>query len=323
MALDWLDRPRGGKPWMLMLGHKAPHSFYTPEPRFSNAFANVAVPYPDSAFHLEGKPGWIRQRMPTWHGIHGPLFDWRKTFPDDRPEAVKDFEAMTRAYWGTLLSVDESVGRLLAALERRGELDRTIVVFLGDNGLLNGEHGMVDKRTAHEPSLRIPLVVRYPGLIPPSRPKSVDAQVLTIDLAPSLLELCGAPSLPGIHGRSWVKLVREGDPSWRTSWFYEYNYEKQFPYTPNVRGLRTDRWKYIRYPHGDGGPDRHRAELYDLAADPLELRNLAGDPAHAATVAALRAELEQRMRETGLDPANDPMPLDEGIGTALPDARIR
>ncbi|MBM4155593.1 MAG: sulfatase [Lentisphaerae bacterium] len=323
LALEWLDRPRGDKPWMLILGHKAPHSYYTPEPRFSNAFANVAVPYPDSAFHLEGKPDWVRQRMPTWHGIHGPLFDWRKKFPDASPEAVKDFEAMTRAYWATLLSVDESVGRLLAALERRGELDRTVVVFLGDNGLLNGEHGMVDKRTAHEPSLRIPLLVRYPGLLPPARAKAVDAQVLTVDLAPSLLELCGAPPLPGIHGRSWVSLVRGGDPAWRTSWFYEYNYEKQFPYTPNVRALRTDRWKYIRYPHGDGGPDRHTAELYDLAADPEERRNLAADPARAATVAALRAELETRMRETALDPARDPMPVDEGIGTALPDAKLR
>ena len=187
MALDWLDRPRGGKPWMLMLGHKAPHSFYTPEPRFSNAFANVAVPYPDTAFHLEGKPEWIRQRMPTWHGIYGPLFDWRKQFPDARPEAVKDFEAMTRAYWGTLISVDDSVGRLYKLLEERGELDNTVFVFMSDNGILNGEHGMVDKRTMHEPSIRVPLVVRYPGLTPPEQPNVIYQQVLTTDIAPSTL----------------------------------------------------------------------------------------------------------------------------------------
>ena len=112
---------------------------------------------------------------------------------------------------------------------------------------------MVDKRTMHEPSIRIPLVVRYPGLT--KEPRIVDEQVLTMDMAPSLLELAGAPAMSGIDGRSWVKLVRGGDPDWRKSWFYDYNYEKEFPYTPNVRGIRTDEWKYIHYPHGDGSPD--------------------------------------------------------------------
>ena len=135
-------------------------------------------------------------------------------------------------------------------------------MFVGDNGLLEGEHGMVDKRTMHEPSIRIPMAVRYPGLTQGG--KVIDQQVLTIDMAPSLLELAGAPPLTNIHGRSWVPLVKGGDDQWRSSWFYYYNYEKQFPYTPNVRGVRTDEWKYIHYPHGDGGPDRHLAELYDL-----------------------------------------------------------
>ena len=164
LALDWLKGDHGGKPWLLMVGHKAPHSFYLPELKYSNAFERVWIPYPESAFHLEDKPPWIKDRLYTWHGIYGPLFEWRKQFPDDRPEAVKDFANMTRAYWSTILSVDDSVGRLLAELERRGELDRTVIVFMGDNGLLNGEHGMVDKRTMHEPSIRIPMVIRYPGL---------------------------------------------------------------------------------------------------------------------------------------------------------------
>ena len=108
-------------------------------------------------------------------------------------QPVKDFAAMTRAYWSTILSVDDSVGLLYETLRQTGQLDRTIIVFMGDNGLLNGEHGMVDKRTMHEPSIRIVQVVRFPRLTPPSRPKVVSQQVLTIDMAPSLLELCGAP----------------------------------------------------------------------------------------------------------------------------------
>ena len=321
IALDWLKRDRGGKPWLLMVGHKAPHSFYMPEPKYERAFDAVRVPYPQSAFELSGKPAWIKERLYTWHGIYGPLFEWRKKFPDDRPEAVKDFENMVHAYWGTILSVDDSVGRLRAWLEETGQLENTIIVFVGDNGLLEGEHGMVDKRTMHEPSIRIPLAVRYPRLAP--QPKVVNEQVLTVDMAPSLLELSGAPPIGNVDGRSWVTLVRSGDPSWRTSWFYYYNYEKQFPYTPNVRGIRTAQWKYIRYPHGDGGPDRHMAELYDLGNDPDERTNLIATPEAASLVQRLSAELAQLMAATGLTPQTDKMPLDEGIKKELPDQKIR
>jgi len=103
--------------------------------------------------------------------------------------------------------------------------------------------------------------------------------VLSVDMAPSLLDLCNAPPLGGIHGRSWRPLLEGRTEGWRAAWHYAYNYEKEFPYTPNVRGVRTDDWKYIHYPPGDSGPDRYAAELYHLKADPLETRNLIGDPA--------------------------------------------
>jgi N-acetylglucosamine-6-sulfatase len=319
LAIEWLGRERT-KPWALCLGHKAPHSFYTPEEKYARTFDGVRVPYPETAFHLDEKPAWMKDRLRTWHGIYGPLFEWRKNFPDDRPEAVRDFENMVHGYWGTILSVDDSVGRLVAWLRERGQLDRTIIVFMGDNGLLEGEHGMVDKRTMHEPSIHIPLLVRHPAL---AVGKVIAPQVLTLDLAPSLLELCGAPALENIQGRSWVQLVRGGDPAWRTAWFYEYNYEKQFPYTPNVRGVRTDEWKYIRYPHGDGTPDRHLAELYHLRTDPQERHNLINAPQHAARRAELHAELTRQMTAAGLTPDRDTMPLDAGIKKELPDQKIR
>ena len=120
-AADWLEGRRAGEPWALCIGHKAPHSFYFPEERYAHAFDTVRVPYPATAFQLDDKPDWIRQRLVTWHGIYGPLFDWRKQFPDTRPEAVRDFENMVHAYWGTVLSVDDSVGRLVELLEKRGE----------------------------------------------------------------------------------------------------------------------------------------------------------------------------------------------------------
>ena len=319
-AIDWVKSVSDDKPWALCVGQKAPHSFYFPEEKYSHTFDSVEVPYPASAFQLDGKPDWIQQRLKTWHGIYGPLFDWRKKFPDTRPEAVKDFERMVRAYWGTVLSVDDSVGRLVQYLKDSGQFENTIFVLMGDNGLLEGEHGMVDKRTMHEPSIRIPLIVCGPGL--PSD-TVVSGQVLTTDVAPSLLELCGAKPLPNIQGRSWVSLSHGKDPEWRKGWFYEYNYEKQFPYTPNVRGIRTDEWKFIRYPHGDGKPDRHMAELYHLKQDPLELKNLASDPEYASARRELEQQLSQLMAAEGLTPATDRMPLDEGIKSELPDQKIR
>ncbi|MCE9629391.1 MAG: sulfatase [Planctomycetia bacterium] len=319
-ALDWLRKRPGEQPWALCIGHKAPHSFYFPEPQYAHAFDDVRVAYPPSGSRLDGKPDWIRQRLPTWHGIHGPLFEWRKNFPDSRPEAVKDFENMVHAYWGTVLSVDDSVGRLIDFLRSTDQLANTIVVFMGDNGLLEGEHGMIDKRTMHEPSIRIPLIARGPGL---PRSRVVNEQVLTEDVAPSILEACAAQPLAACDGRSWVKLTTTGDPAWRTAWLYEYNYEKPFPYTPNIRGIRTDCWKFIRYPHGDGSPDRHPPELYDLVADPDELHNLADDPAHAAIRADLERGLADLLATHGLADGKDTMPLDEGIDTALPDVKIR
>ena len=319
LAIEWLSQRGSERPFLLILGHKAPHGPFVPEKKYRTVYDSLPVPYPASAFDLEGKPDWIAERLATWHGIYGPLYGFRKAFPDERPEAVSDFERFVRSYTATINSVDDSVGRIHAALAERGVLDRTIFVFSSDNGFLLGEHGMIDKRTMHEESIRVPLVVRYPARIEAGT--RITEQVLSIDLAPSLLELAGAPPLPRIHGASWVRLLEGRNEDWRTSWHYAYDYEKQFPYTPNVRGVRTAEWKYVHYPHGDGGPDRHRAEAYNLSADPGERVNLVDDPKAAHQVARLAALLEQHLVETGSLP--DPMPLDEGIKGELPDESIR
>jgi arylsulfatase A-like enzyme len=322
LAAKWIRRAAGGeKPFLVMLGHKAPHSFYYPEPKYEHAFDDVNIDYPKTAFMFGDKPKWFLARLDTWHGIYGPLFDYRRQFPDRRPEAVKDFAAMTRAYWGTIQSVDDSVGQLYDTLKAIGQLDNTLFIFTADNGLLNGEHGMVDKRTMHEPSIRVPLVVRYPALTEGAMANVIDQQVLTIDFAPSILDICGVAPLAKVHGASWKKLIHGDATGWRTSWYYEYNYESQFPYTPNVRGVRTDRYKYIRYPHGDGGPDRHMAELYDIQADPDEATNLIGRPDLVETIASLMGEFDRLM--AAADGLPDKMPLDEGIKSALPAQAIR
>jgi len=319
MAVQWLRQRRGDRPFLLILGHKAPHTPFTPEAKYRHIYDRVRIRYPQTAFALEDKPEWIRQRLVTWHGIYGPIFGFRKEFPDTSPEGVREFAQFVRAYTATIKSVDDSVGRIYRALQAGGQLDNTLLIFAGDNGFFLGEHGMTDKRTMHEPSIRVPLLVRYPKRIRPGT--VIRPQVLNIDLAPSILDICGAPPFRRAHGRSWKRLLEGDTRGWRTSWYYEYNYEKQFPYTPNVRGVRTERWKYIHYPRGDGSPDRHLAELYDLREDPGETKNLIDDPRYREKVEQLKAELEKLMREA--DGLPDKMPIDEGIRTELPEPSIR
>lgn len=317
LAIDWMAQQKAA-PFCLILGHKAPHGPFVPEPKYEHTYDDVPVNYPDSAFKLSGKPEWIKERLVTWHGIYGPLYAFRKDFPDPRPEGVEAFSRFVKSYTAVINSVDDSVGRVYAALEKSGQLDNTIFIFTSDNGFLLGEHGMIDKRTMHEESIRVPLLIRYPQAVPAG--KVYDEMVASIDIAPTVLELCGAKPLPKVHGRSLVDVIDQVH-DWRQVFYYEYNYEKQFPYTPNVRGIRTDTWKYVHYPHGDGKPDRHLAELYDLEHDPQELKNLIADPAHAAKLAELKELLVDEMDR--VDALPDAMPIDEGIKTELPDAKIR
>ena len=320
LADRWIRGRSAERPWAIMVGHKAPHSFYFPEEKYKDRFSDVQIPYPASAFMLDDKPDWYRDRLPTWHGIYGPLFDYRKQFPDRTPAGVTAFEEMVRSYWRTILSVDDSVGRLYHTLEEIGQLDNTVFIFTSDHGILNGEHGMIDKRTAHEESIRTPLVVRYPGLTAPNAPRVVDRMVLTTDFAPSIVDIAGIEPVAGFkHGRSWKSLAQgQAAADWRTSYVYLYNYERQFPYTPNVRALRQDRYKYIRYPNHT---PEHKSELYDLQDDPNELVNLIDEPRQRARVAEMHGELDRELKALGAWP--DVMPLDEGIGQELPDAAIR
>ncbi len=208
---------------------------------------------------------------------------------------------------------DESVGRIYDTLHETGQLDNTLIVFTSDNGFVLGEHGRVDKRTLYGDSIRVPLVVRYPPL---ARPGTViEPMILNHDLAPSILDICGAKPLRGITGNSWKPLLQGKRVAWRSSFLYEYNYEKQFPYTPNVRGVRTPEWKLITYPNGDGTPDRFTAELYNLSHDPLEMRNLINDPAATAMRKKLERELVRVSRQAG----RDEMPIYEGIVNVLPE----
>jgi arylsulfatase A-like enzyme len=301
-AVQWLKQAHD-RPFLLILGHKAPHGGpIQPEPRFEHALDAFPIARPPNAddYADPGKPTWLAESYPTWHGLGGPLY------------GQKDYDRFVRAYLATLLSVDESVGAVYAALKETGRLDHTVLIYTSDNGFVLGQHGRVDKRTAYEDSLRVPLLVRYPPLI---RPGTVpEAMVLSLDLAPSILDLCGVKPLPGIAGRSWKRLAEGRRAPWREAFLYEYNYEPQFPYTPNVRAVRTTDWKLIHYPNGDGSPEKFGSELYHISLDPLERQNLFNDPRFSKQREHLERELNRLSREAG----PDRMPVYQGIKMELP-----
>jgi N-acetylglucosamine-6-sulfatase len=307
LAVDWLKQNAGRAPFVMTLAHKAPHGIWIPEPKYEHAFDNVEIRKPATAGDTgPGKPDYVRKRVKTWHGIEGPLY------------GAKDYGRFMRTYLATIPSIDDSVGRVWETLRAAGELDNTILIFATDNGFLIGEHAAIDKRTMWEESIRIPLLVRYPEAF---QPRVVREMVLNVDVAPSILDLCGAAPLANIHGSSFHRLARGDAGGWRKSWFYEYNFETEFPYTPNVRGVRTDEWKYIHYPNGEGRPETEKAELYNLKDDPLETNNLIDAAEARGKLAELKTELARLQRETGALP--DRMPIDPVLRSELPDEKIR
>jgi arylsulfatase A-like enzyme len=200
-------------------------------------------------------------------------------------EQVSEATIQSRAEM--MLAVDEGVGRLRAALEEKALLENTLFVFMSDNGSFFGEHGLsVERRFPYEESIKSPLIISHPAAIEPRR---IDEFALSIDIAPTLLEAAQAEVPRSVQGRSLLPFALGRRARGREAFLVEYyGHENPFPWIANIdyRAVRFGRYKYIRWIRED---EAH--ELYDLQADPFELRNLAADKAHAATVARARETL--------------------------------
>lgn len=282
-AVRWLRQPRQ-EPFFLLLAPIAPHSPYTPAARHASFFADVLLEKPVSFDDtLETKPAWQRalRVMPG------------KPVPPAIPPGPWDPQNPNMLnYFRTLLAVDEGVGEVLATLEELGQLDSTVVVFTSDNGFIWGEHQIRNnKRAMYEESIRIPLLIRYPLLVPPGW--TAQEMVLTLDLAPTFLELAGVELPDTLQGQSLVPCLMGSNDPWRTSFLYEYFSYPDDPF-PTMLGVRTERAKYVTYPEIED-----LDELYDLENDPFELNNLAVDPDAEPLLAEMRQELQRLMDETG------------------------
>jgi N-acetylglucosamine-6-sulfatase len=187
-----------------------------------------------------------------------------------------------------LLAVDDGLGRIVETLRSEGILAETVVVFTSDNGFFYGEHGLsLERRLPYEESIRTPLIVRYPAAAEAG--SRIDRLVSSVDLAPTVLELAGAPIGDNVQGRSFVPLLEGNDTDWRQSLLVEfYTYENPFPWLLDMdyKAIRTERYKYIHWmQHPDEG------ELYDLVADPFEIQNDIDDPELAGLLVDLRRQL--------------------------------
>jgi arylsulfatase A-like enzyme len=189
---------------------------------------------------------------------------------------------------------DLALGRIVAAVEEAGLDDNTVIIYSSDHGSMLGAHGLVGKWIMYEESIRVPLIIRDPRLPPKLRGRRCDNMALSIDLAPTMLALAGVAIPESMQGRDLTPLLGDKPVSWREDWYYEHVYKTKPPRRPIVEceGVRTNDWKYIRYPEIEA----YSEQLFDLKSDPREEHNLAGDPAHAQMLSRLRGRCEEYRR---------------------------
>lgn len=310
-ALDWLVKREKDKPFFLYLSHKAVHANFSPAKRHRDIYKNEPISLPPSfrtsdtqvkgkratslsiekepsrkeplqvnEYYGKGRtPDWQKMQRESWHGVdymfHGQI----------------DFAQFYRQYCETLLGVDESIGTLLDYLDKEGLAESTMVIYMGDNGFSFGEHGLIDKRHFYEESAKVPFLIRCPEIFSGNR--TMEPMIQNIDVAPTILEVAGIQKPEAMNGNSIIPLLQGREVKWRDKVFYEYYWEYDFPQTPTMHGVRTNRYKLIRY-HGIWDTN----EFYDLQEDPNEMNNLIASPEHQPLIEQLTADIYDWLEST-------------------------
>lgn len=287
------------RPFLACVGFKGAHGPLTPAERFAGLYAELddatLAPSPVNAAALPPFPLLVELEELAGGGrpsrAEVPV-GWKRASAPPSLRAGGGAER-ARRYLRTVTQIDENVGRVLAALDELGLSASTAVVYASDNGYFDGQHGLgLGKRAAYEESIRIDFLMRVPGAAYEATGPELDALVLNLDLAPTLLELAGLEPPAAMEGRSLVPLLAGADAPWRCDFVYEYTRERRFP-IPSLEMLysacdQDHTWKLTRYPGQPGW-----TELFDLGADPFELNNLWGTDGVEAVSAALEARLDE------------------------------
>lgn len=322
LGIEFLEtRPRD-KPFFLMLHHKAPHRRWQPDAGNQARFKDRVIPEPATLWDdyatrpaalpeneqtvardltngdlkLPPPAGLAREQLQRWlwekpMAVEVAQPDGTRRTLTGRELVQWKYQRYMQDYLACVQGVDDSVGEILDYLDRTGLAANTIVVYTADNGWYLGDLGLYDKRFMYEPGLHVPLIVRGPGV----KAGTVSERfTLDVDYAPTFLELAGLPVPHDMHGRSLLPLLRGAEPAdWRTSVYYRYYHDPGHHNTRAHYGVRTATHKLIHYWKKDAW------ELFDLERDPTEQRNVAADPAYAAILAGLKAELGRLQQQVG------------------------
>ncbi len=336
LALEFIDQRPPDRPFFLMMHHKAPHRPWEPDAAHAAQFAGRQIPEPATLNDTyETRTDALHEnqqrvaadltnrdlKRPPPSGLAGPeLARWLQTKPDS-VDVVRNGKTTTltgaalarwkyqrymQDYLATVQSVDDSVGRVLASLDKAGLSRNTLVIYTSDQGFFLGDHGLFDKRFMYEESIRMPFLVRWPAAIAP-RTRS-GAIALNVDFAPTFLDAAGLPPSSDMQGRSLLPLLRGRTPAdWRTSMYYRYYHDPGDHNTRAHYGVRTVDHKLIYF------WKKGQWELFDLKRDPHELHNLYGQPGQEALTATLKAELARLKHEVKDDDQLADVQLPNGV----------
>ena len=295
-------RPKD-RPYLLLMNFKSPHRNWIPAKRFENTFEDIDIPLPRTYEDRLDTDALRRAEMAI---ADMPDFKNRgvsESLPREERKQL-NYQALVKNYYRTLLSVDENVGRALELVD-----DNTVVIYCSDNGFFLGEYGLYDKRLMYDPAIRVPMLVRWPGKVEPG---TVDSHLVTnVDVAPTLLEIAGIPIPSAMQGRSFLPILQRREIEWRDAFYYEFHEYPDYDHCARKhRGIRTERWKLIEF-----WEKPVEYELYDLQADPHEMKNLA--TANPRMVRELKARMEELRRSLrAVDPVG-PVPA---AGPCVPSA---
>ena len=317
LALEFIEKRPADKPFFLMMHHKAPHRPWTPNAEHGAHFAGRTIPEPATLWDdYKGRTDALHENQQRIAN------DLTPTDLKQEPPAGLTGDALTRwkyqrymqDYLATVQSVDDSVGRVIDALDKAGLGRDTIVIYTSDQGFFLGDHGLFDKRFMYEESIRMPFLVRWPAGIKAGT--RIDAIGLNVDFAPTFLEAAGLPPSPDMQGRSLVPVLRGKTPGdWRTSMYYRYYHDPGHHNTRAHYGVRTKTHKLIYFWKKD------QWELYDLVKDPQEMHNLYGQPAQAALTATLKTELTRLKREAKDDDQLADVQIPQGVDGSVAQLR--
>jgi len=299
LSLDWLRRRDLGRPFCLLVHHKAPHRPWITDEKHAHLYEEVELPEPET-FHDDYQHrarAAAAARMRVDQDLNER--DLKALPPPGlSPLELKrwKYQRYIKDYLRCVASIDDNVGRLLEYLDAAGLTEHTIVIYTSDQGFFLGDHGWFDKRFFYEESLRMPFLIRYPREIAPGG--TDDHIILNTDFAPTFLDYAGLPAPAVMQGRSFRPILRgETPPDWRAAMYYRYFMHLAHHNVYAHYGIRTHRYKLIYYYEHE--PDPPEWELFDLETDPYELNNVYHHPDYREVVPELKAQLRQLRTELG------------------------